>query len=82
MRREQQKHTDVDPSAPTTLAGALSAGPPPGSAGPKLTNLGPSHASYGSNEVKETRRTSRPTRNSGFTAGRGFNPSGGAPGGG
>ncbi|KZV38874.1 hypothetical protein F511_44885 [Dorcoceras hygrometricum] len=61
MLREQPQHTAVDPSAPATLAGAPSAGPPLGPADPNLTNLGPSQAPYGSNEGKETRRTSCPT---------------------
>ncbi|KZV17902.1 RNA-binding protein Nova-1 [Dorcoceras hygrometricum] len=62
MRREQPQHTDVDPSAPATMAGAPPDGPPPGPAGHNLTNLSPSHAPYGSNEGKETRCTLRPTQ--------------------
>ncbi|KZV28036.1 hypothetical protein F511_29824 [Dorcoceras hygrometricum] len=62
MRREQPQHTDVDPSAPATLGGAPPTGPPPGPTGPNLTNLGPSHAPYGSNKGKETQRTSHPTQ--------------------
>ncbi|KZV13838.1 hypothetical protein F511_38761 [Dorcoceras hygrometricum] len=49
-------------SAPATMAGAPPAGPPPGAAAPNLTNPGPSHAPHGSNEGKETQRTSRPSR--------------------